>query len=209
MLSIIVCSISNDNLNELSANIETTVGLAYEIISFDNKVLDWPISKIYNAGAQQAKYDNLLFVHEDVRFHSKDWGRIIIDKLSEPQCGVIGFAGSKVMRRLYSGWYQSSHWQCMMLYQGASGKPSEFLVRGVTLENKFEEVVTLDGMAMFMRKNLWDLYHFDDENLNGFHCYDVDLTLSIASDGLYRNYVCATPEVLQWETLQTVDLMRQ
>jgi hypothetical protein len=196
MLSVIVCSISPDNLTELSKNIKETAGVPVEIIGIDNRELKWPISKVYNHAASQARYENLLFVHEDVLFHSRDWGKVIIEKLSDPQCGVIGFAGSKVMRKVYSGWYQSSHWQCMMLYQGAPGMQTRYLVRGVTLENKFEEVVTLDGMAMFMRKNLWDSYHFDEENLKGFHCYDVDLTLSVASDGLYRNYVCATPEVL-------------
>ncbi len=40
-----------------------------------------------------AKYPYLFFVHEDVKFHLQNWGGVIENKLREPDCGVIGFAG--------------------------------------------------------------------------------------------------------------------
>lgn len=52
--------------------------------------------------ARQARYPYLFFVHEDVKFHSQDWGTVVAEKLAEPSCGVIGFAGTKIMFDCYS-----------------------------------------------------------------------------------------------------------
>lgn len=195
MLSIIICSISDERLEALKRNIESTVGIEYEIISIDNKVNQWPIAKAYNYGAQSAKYPYLFFVHEDVMFHSIGWGEFIINKLAEPDCGVIGFAGSKVKLRAYSGWGQNYNWVCSYLYQRANGV-SFFDVHNAFLDIPFQEVVVLDGLGMFVRKDVWARYPFDEIALTGFHCYDIDFSLQIAASRKFRNYVCSTNEVL-------------
>ena len=48
---------------------------------------------------------------------------------------------------------------------------------------------------MFVRKEVWKAYPFDEKMLTGFHCYDVDFSLQIAVSKRYRNYVCCSPEV--------------
>ena len=85
MFSIIVCSISPERLSNLSQNIHDTIGVEYELIGIDNRTKKWPIAKVYNEGARQARYPYLFFVHEDVKFHTKDWGQVIIEKLQEPE----------------------------------------------------------------------------------------------------------------------------
>lgn len=195
MLSIIICSISPNLLQKISQNIHDTIGVEYEIIAIDNRKKNLPIACVYNEGARQARYPFLFFVHEDVRFHTQGWGTFIEDKLKEPDCGVIGFAGSKVKLRSYSGWIQNARWMYALYYQGGDGT-SKFGAANVILEKPFEDVVTLDGMAMFVRKELWNLYPFDEENLTGFHCYDLDFTLQIASSKIYKNYVCCSPKVI-------------
>lgn len=195
MLSIIICSISDERLEALKRNIESTVGIEYEIISIDNKVNQWPIAKAYNYGAQSAKYPYLFFVHEDVMFHSIGWGEFIINKLAEPDCGVIGFAGSKVKLRTYSGWGQNYSWVCSYLYQRANGV-TFFDVHNAFLDIPFQEVVVLDGLGMFVRRDIWSLYPFDEIALTGFHCYDIDFSLQIAASGKYKNYICTTNKIL-------------
>ena len=147
MLSIIICSISSDHLNALKQNIQQTIGSEYEIISIDNREKHWPIAKVYNYGAQQAKYPYLFFVHEDVRLHSKDWGNFIVKKLDEPNCGVIGFAGSKLRLACHSGWYQYHEANVSYLYQGLGLGLSGFFVVNAYLDRPFEEVITLDGLG--------------------------------------------------------------
>lgn len=195
MISIIICSISPERLHSLEVNIAKTIGVEYEVIAIDNRERKWPIAKAYNYGAEQAMYPYLFFVHEDVMFHSIGWGSFVVHKLKEPNCGVVGFAGGKVMLNCYSGWNQYWEWVCCYLYQDDDGL-ARFDVSNAYLERPFEEVVTLDGLGLFVRKELWEQYPFDESVLTGFHCYDIDFSLQILSDGRYKNYVCCSNHVL-------------
>ena len=195
MLSIIICSVLPERLRKISQNIDETIGVEYEIVTIDNREKCWSIARAYNEGARQAKYPNLFFVHEDVMFHSRNWGVIIENKLREPDCGVIGFAGSKVKLKCYSGWFHNNEWECTFLYQ-KKGNKTKLEACNVFLECPFEEVVTLDGLGLFVRKEVWNLYPFDEKLLIGFHCYDLDFSLQIAASKQYKNYVCCSHEVL-------------
>lgn len=195
MFSIIICSISPERLSRLKENIEETIGVEHEIIAFDNQELKWPIAKVYNEGARRARHPYLFFVHEDVRFHTLGWGEVIAGKLKEPDCGVIGFAGSKIKLKTYTGWPQIPQLNCSFLYQREPAK-TNFAVFNVHLEHPFEEVVCLDGLGLFVTKTLWEQYPFDEKMLTGFHCYDLDFSMQIARSRKYKNYVCTTPRVL-------------
>ena len=195
MFSIIICSISPERLSRLKENIQETIGVEHEIIAIDNREIKWPIAKVYNEGARKARHPFLFFVHEDVRFHTTGWGEAIAEKLQEPDCGVIGFAGSKVKLKAYSGWGTKGEYSHMLMYQGGLGK-SYLAASHVYREEPFSEVITLDGLGLFVSKNLWKQYPFDETMLTGFHCYDLDFSLQIAISGQYKNYVCCTPKVL-------------
>ena len=196
MLSIVICSISPERLQQVALNIQDTIGVEYEIIAIDNREKNWPIARVYNEGAYRAQYPYLFFVHEDVKFHSQNWGIVIEEKLKEPNCGVIGFAGTRVMLNCYSGWLQSHHWMCLLLYQGLGEGMTELRAHHAYLEHPFEEVIALDGLGMFVRKEVWEEYPFDEVMLTGFHCYDVDFSLQIAASKKYKNYVCCSTKVL-------------
>ena len=103
MLSIIICSVSPERLQAVKQNIQQSIGVEHEFVVIDNREKKWPIAKAYNYGARAAVYPYLFFVHEDVKFHSQNWGLFIEKKLQEPDCGVIGFTGSKVKLKCYSG----------------------------------------------------------------------------------------------------------
>ena len=195
MLSIIICSVVPERLSAVKNSIEQTIGIDYEIIAINNAEKKWPIAKVYNYGASQAKYPYLFFVHEDVKFHSKDWGQFICRKLADPDCGVIGFAGSKVRLPCYSGWGQINEYIVSYLYQGLRSGLTGFFIAGAFLEHSFEEVITLDGLGLLVRKEVWKQYPFDENLLTGFHCYDIDFTLQIAS-AHYKNYVCCSNNFL-------------
>lgn len=197
MLSIIICSVSSLRLQEVQQSIQSTIGsnYAYEIIAVDNRERNWPIAKVYNYAAQQANFPYLFFVHEDVKFHSLDWGNFIEKKLSETDCGLIGFAGSKVKLSSYSGWTQAEAFDIMHYYQRLDNKLSIFGVLGVYLQHPFEEVTVVDGFAMFVRKDVWVENKFDEQILTGFHCYDLDFSMQIARK--YKNYVCCSNVLIE------------
>ena len=166
MLSIIVCSISPELLSKLAQSIEETIGVEYELIAIDNRQDNRPIAQVYNEGARKARYPYLFFVHEDVLFHSKDWGAIIERKLAEPDCGVVGFAGCKAMMNTYGGWAQyDNQWLCAFYFANISGRPTWLESYNVKLHTPYEQVVTLDGFAFFVRRDVWAEFPFDeDEN---------------------------------------------
>ncbi len=195
MLSIVICSIAPELLKQVCQNIHDTIGVEHEIISIDNRDKKWPIARAYNEGARQAHFPFLFFVHEDVRFHTQNWGQFIEDKLREPDCGVIGFAGSKIKFKAYSGWSQFARWKRALLFQGGEDS-TKLEVINVVLERPFEEVVALDGLGLFVPQKVWDKYPFDEEMLTGFHCYDLDFSLQIAATKQYKNYVCCSPKVM-------------
>ncbi|HBR11511.1 MAG TPA: hypothetical protein DD740_04740 [Chryseobacterium sp.] len=73
MLSIIISSYQPDYFAALEKNIAETCGIPYEIVKIDNPGV-MGICEAYNKGAALAQYENLLFLHEDVEFETKDWG---------------------------------------------------------------------------------------------------------------------------------------
>ena len=54
MLSIIICSVSPERLEQVTRNIHDTIGVDYEIIAIDNREKQWPIARAYNEGASRA-----------------------------------------------------------------------------------------------------------------------------------------------------------
>lgn len=48
MLSIIICSVSPERLEQVTRNIHDTIGVDYEIIAIDNREKQWPIARAYN-----------------------------------------------------------------------------------------------------------------------------------------------------------------
>ncbi len=189
MLSIIVCSRNSSKLAELSNNIAETIGygIEYEIIPIHNHTKPRPIAEAYNQGASQAQYPYLLFIHEDAGFITNDWLPIIEKKLAEPDCGIIGFAGSKIMFNIPGGWGMDPKWMVVNVFEcGVNIKINS------DPRVAFTEVVTLDGYAMFVRRDVWQNNPFDEKLLRGFHCYDVDFSLQVSRG--YKNYVCNSIE---------------
>lgn len=194
MLSIIVCSVRPQMLADLKDNIASTIGngIEFEVIGFDNLKSKYSIAKVYNLCAAQSKYPYLLFIHEDTCFHTVGWFGKVSGKLSEPDCGVIGFAGSKAKSCVPSFWGSMKKFNVQNFIERTDGL-SSLRRTGIPEGVDFEEVVVLDGFALFVRKEVWQQYPFDEEIVRGFHCYDFDFTLTISKH--YRNYVCGMVSV--------------
>ncbi|MBQ5701900.1 MAG: hypothetical protein IIV68_07245 [Alistipes sp.] len=186
MFSIIVCSINPDNAQTLKQSIEATASMPFELIVFDNRQSGLGICQVYNQCAERAKYDYLCFVHEDILFHSKGWDAILAGKLSEDSCGVIGFAGGTAKYPYLYGWQNISTF-CQKHYLRGDGTKSS--LRSSKSKSNFSEVVTLDGMCLCVRADVWGKHPFDAATFRGFHSYDTDFTTALFVAG-YKNYVC-------------------
>ena len=66
MISVIVCSIQPKWLADLKENIESNIGVEYQLIAVDNRLEKKGICQVYNEAANEAKFNIVCFIHEDV-----------------------------------------------------------------------------------------------------------------------------------------------
>ena len=187
MISVIIFSVDSQRVAELQENIEKTIGFPHEVIVFDNRKEKSGLCAVYNRCAEQAAGEVLLFLHEDILFYSCGWGGILFDKATEQETGVIGFAGSSYKSRTESGW--------MSLRPFVHSHLTEKGVRIGMNDNKddFCEVSVIDGLALAVRKSVWEKIRFDEAVFSGFHGYDLDFSFAVSLE--YRNYVCTSIEL--------------
>lgn len=191
MFSIIICSINPHKLARLETNIGDTIGCQYEILAYDNRSYKTPIAKVYNRGINNAKYQYIAFVHEDILFRTKGWGRILSNKLSEPNCGLIGFAGSKVKTDFPTGWDQGENFNVYHYYDGD-------ILAQKNIDGDFSNVLILDGFALFASKAHCMEIPFDENLLTDFHCYDIDISICFGRH--YSNFVCSAIDVVHYSS---------
>ena len=188
MLSIIICSRNKVLSKEFTENIKVTVSVDYEIVYIDNSENKYSIFAAYNLGITQSKYPYLCFVHEDVFFHTSDWGEKVISHLQDTKTGIIGVAGSDLVTRIPASWANMiSQGHNIILTDNAREKPTEIILLPKNYNLSKRSSIILDGLFMCMRKDLTNKIHFD-ENLKGFHGYDYDISLQSIMAG-YTNYV--------------------
>ena len=188
MISIIICSAKSEVLAVLKKNIEETVGIQHEIISIDNSQAKKGICSIYNQGALQARYTNLCFVHEDVRFETFNWGKIVCTHLEDNKTGLIGLAGGDTKGPLPTSWSVSILSNEINIVQHyKNGKNPEHIVKSRQPGALKSQVVALDGVFLCTRKDVFDEFKFDENTFTGFHGYDIDYSLQVGTK--YNLYV--------------------
>ncbi|MEI7503425.1 MAG: glycosyltransferase [Paludibacter sp.] len=188
MLSIIVCSRNKILLTEFTDNIKKTVGTDYELIHIDNSENKYSIYSAYNLGISKSKYPYLCLVHEDVLFHSTNWGKNVIAHLQDPTTGILGLAGGDFVTNIPASWATLISPSLNIIQTDAKGrKPTKHLLEPEDYKLSKRSTITLDGVFLCMRQELMQVIHFD-ENLKGFHGYDYDISLQSTVAG-YVNYV--------------------
>ena len=125
-------------------------------------------------------------MHEDVEFVTDDWGHKIAEKLSEESCGVVGFVGSAMKAKAHTGWNSTKNYGVRSNFIQGGNADKVFKIN--PYQQRFAQVVTLDGLCLFTTRSVWSMIRFDDNMLKGFHCYDVDFTIAAADAGL-KNWV--------------------
>jgi hypothetical protein len=179
MISIIICSIKDSFFQELKINILNTIGeVAYEIIKIDNLKEKWSIAKAYNFGFEKAKFNNLLFIHEDILFVQENWGEIFINELAKKNIGLIGLAGASYKSKFPSAfWHVPKDKISINIIQHYKNKKKELVNYGF---NKNEGIVAVDGVFLGLKKRIGVNF---DEKIKGFHCYDLAISLRILNKG--------------------------
>ena len=185
MISVIICSAKVQDLKEVKQNIAKTIGVPYEIIAYDNSDGKRGICEVYNAGARQAQYDILCFMHEDIEMKALGWGSRMIQLFSEnPEVGLVGVAGGGYKSVTPSGWYnydiEKNGGAYSNVFQGykRDGLPDTHDYNNPKNE-AFSKVACVDGCWLCMPKSVWQQCPFDEKLLKHFHGYDLDISLSV------------------------------
>ena len=202
MISIIVCSKNIQDYRILHRNIQETIGLKFEMIRINNEANSYSICEAYNLGILKSNFDIICLCHEDVSFFTMDWGLKVDRHLEDKKVGLIGLAGSDTFSNIPNGWWVQSKYNSLHVRVLQRNKAEHSELHSVPFkyhstnksseaghlskENK-EEVVVLDGVWLCGRREVFKKYRFDDQLLNVFHGYDIDISLSIHLE--YSNYV--------------------
>jgi hypothetical protein len=184
MISVIICSVNPIQLQEVSQNISETIGLPYELISIDNRNGKRGICSIYNEAAFSAKFNLLCFVHEDVKFHTQNWGNVIKEIFTDLEIRLIGVSGSVYKSAKPGSWVScDKKYYRVNTLQHQQNSDNVEQVSLNPYQVKLSEVAVIDGVFMVTTKNIWNQCRFDEESLNGFHGYDLDFSLQLGMLG--------------------------
>ena len=187
MISIVICSTHPELDASLQENIRATIGVAFEIVLIDNSNNEYNIFSAYNEGVKRAKGDILCFMHQDVRFHSTDWGRHVEFYLSDHHLGILGLAGGSLIPAKGDWRFKISS---MHMLQGYSTLTNPSLYYTVDVDSNscapLSKVAVIDGVWFCVRRELFvnELVRFDENNFHGFHLYDSDICMQVNKLGL-------------------------
>lgn len=173
MISIIICSKNKELVKSCISVISKTIGVIHEILIHENYSYTSSICSVYNSLVVKAKYPFVIFMHEDLDFYSKNWGKVIIDILSNKEIGLVGLSGTVYKSRFEGVWSAASK-NTYRLSTDDSSMDS-------TSQSFFYRVGIIDGCFLAARKEIFQSYRFD-ENLKGFHGYDLDISIQVGKN---------------------------
>lgn len=182
MISLIICSRKEGLPDDLKNNIQTTIGVDYEIIFIDNSASRHSIFSAYQSGVEKSKYEYLCFMHDDIVYHSTDWGKKVIDHFTDAQTGLIGIAGADYLSFFPGSLWSSGLLKSHVLYDEHDiARLNKRIHSGVPSQKN--EVIAVDGVWFCTRKKVFEKVCFDKKTFKGFHYYDIDLCLQIHHAG--------------------------
>lgn len=173
----VVFSTRKDNQEHIE-HIKNTSGVKnIEVLQYINDG-QYSLTEIYNIGLNESKNNIVIFLHDDIIFETKNWGRVLLKNIDKnPEYGIIGIAGSRELPTTGKWWENPLHMYGQVYHQH-NGK--KWLSKYSPKKPLFlDNVVIVDGLFFVVKKDLIKVKF--DENVKGFHFYDVDFT--------FRNYI--------------------
>lgn len=184
-ISVIICSRTSELDADFRNNIETTIGFNHEIIVIDNSKNEYNIFQAYNKGVDSANMSIICFMHDDVRFHTQNWGESVCRHFESSEVGMIGVAGPTYLSAIPGIWWGIDNEKCRNNSIRQVNIDTDRFNKSIheyrcinPFSEKRSEVVVLDGLFFCVRKSLFKKIRFD-ESFGGFHFYDLDISLQV------------------------------
>jgi len=139
------------------------------------------LTHAYNRGLKQAKYDIVVFCHDDITIETKQWGNKLVKLFDKnPEYGIIGVAGSKNMP-ISGQWWENRSKMFGRVAHTHEGK-TWLSAYSDDLGQNLEEVVVVDGVWFATHKNR--IKKTFNEEVEGFHFYDVTFAFENFLEGI-------------------------
>jgi hypothetical protein len=129
------------------------------------------LSEVYNEIISESNFDVVVLCHDDIYFDTNNWATKLVrqfDKNSD--YGILGMAGTTEMPKSGMWWEDRSKMYGIVNHE-SEGKKWESKYSD-SLGNDIKEVVVVDGV--FIAINKQRIKSNFDENVSGFHMYDVN-----------------------------------
>ncbi len=184
-LSLIVCSRRHRIAGRLERNVETTIGVGHEWVVIDNADGRRGIADAYEEAAARAKGDVLCFMHDDILFHTPNWGQAVCRHLAGGNTGVLGVVGGHLLPAAPSTWF-STPYRSGQYIDGKNDSPRNGLVEYRQWWNggDYMDVAAVDGFWMCIPKVHYGRIRFGACVGGKFHGYDLDICLQSWTAGL-------------------------
>lgn len=192
MISCIVCSRRGPAWDYHRRNVDKTVGAACEYVQIDNSDSARGICAAYNEGADRSRGEVLVFVHEDVFFMEPGWGRALGRLFADRSVGLVGVAGTQYLFADDLRWHVAGppFTRGRVVHELDQGQTRILTV--FCWDKSDAEVVAVDGLFFAIRRELFGGIRFDQELFDGFHFYDLDISMQVR-----RTHRC----VVTWDIL--------
>lgn len=201
----IVCSSKNPNSN-FEKHVIKTCGLKnIQFLHYQNNG-DYSLTQLYNKGLNDAKYEIVVFMHDDIEINTQNWGYKLLKHFkNEPDYGILGIAGTKELSKSGTWWENRNKMYGIVNHRNVEKNlvwTSEF---SKDFKDEIYDTVVVDGVFFAVNKS--NIKVKFDENFEGFHFYDISFCFDnfmenvpigvISNIRITHNSVGATNE--KWE----------
>jgi len=151
-----------------------------EIIPIENNG-DYSLTEVYNKILNQSSNDIVVLCHDDIYFDSKNWGAKILNHFKRnSDYGILGLAGTTNMPKSARWWEDFSKMKGIVNHEH-EGKKWESKYSS-SKGNQLDDVVLVDGLFIVVNKK--NIKQNFNEEIGGFHFYDVDFSFRNFIDGV-------------------------
>jgi glycosyltransferase involved in cell wall biosynthesis len=152
-----------------------------EVIQYINNG-EYSLTEIYNRALKETTNDIVVFCHDDIIFETNNWGNKILNHFKRnSDYGVIGKAGTKYMPSSGRWWDYGMTEVIGQVYHQHEGK--KWLSKySESFGNKIEDTIIVDGLFFVINKK--NIKNSFDENIKGFHFYEIDFCFTNFLNGV-------------------------
>jgi len=171
----IVCSSQNPD-PEFKKKIIKNTGLTpkkVQFLHYENKG-KYGLTELYNKALDEADNDIVVFLHHDIEVKKNNFGRRLIGHFKRnPEFGIVGIAGSSKLPTSCKWWENSK--RMFGRVEHTKDNKTWLSAYSNSLGNQLQEVVLTDGVFFAVHKKR--IKKRFNEDIKGFHFYDVSFTL--------------------------------